>query len=90
MAETKSVCSSLRSNPWLWALRVAQLLISVAVLALAAVNAQDYTRAGCTVPTRLQYSIAAVSSPNPSVNLAYASPAVFLAGTCHATPFPES
>ena len=50
----------MRGNKFIWAVRLLQLLVGIAVLALAGVNISDYTSAICSVPTRLKYNIAAV------------------------------
>lgn len=64
--------SALRSSPYVWGVRLVQVLVSAAVLALSGVNISDYQAVPCTIPVHLQYNIAAVCFLSHPL-LAYAS-----------------
>lgn len=50
-----------RCFPWLWFVRIGQMVLTIIVLAIAASNAQDFASIpGCNVPSRIGYNIAAV------------------------------
>lgn len=51
-----------RCFPWLWFVRIGQMLLTIIILALTASNAYDFSsRLACSVPSKLGYNIAAVS-----------------------------
>ena len=58
--------TSERCFPWLWFARLGQMLVTIIVLAIAASSASDFTSMGCSVPSKLGYTIAAVSQASPS------------------------
>lgn len=50
-----------RCFPWLWFVRIAQMVLTIIILAIASSNAQDFSSIpGCNVPSRIGYNIAAV------------------------------
>ncbi|CAO1596258.1 hypothetical protein XANCAGTX0491_000110 [Xanthoria calcicola] len=51
--------TSERCFPWLWFVRLGQMLVTIIVLAIAASSASDFTTLGCSVPSKLGYTIAA-------------------------------
>ncbi|KAL8773678.1 MAG: hypothetical protein Q9209_001444 [Squamulea sp. 1 TL-2023] len=58
--------TSERGFPWLWFVRLLQMLVTVIVLAITASNASDFTSLSCSVPSKLGYNIAARDqSPAP-------------------------
>ncbi|KAL8901651.1 MAG: hypothetical protein Q9207_005092 [Kuettlingeria erythrocarpa] len=48
-----------RCFPWLWFVRIVQLLLSILILGIAASNAADFSGISCSVPAKLGYNIAA-------------------------------
>ncbi|KAL8688031.1 MAG: hypothetical protein Q9218_005955 [Villophora microphyllina] len=51
--------TSPRCFPWLWFVRLLQLLVTIIVLAIAASNASELSSIDCSVPSKLGYNIAA-------------------------------
>ncbi|KAI4280292.1 MAG: hypothetical protein L6R38_004570 [Xanthoria sp. 2 TBL-2021] len=51
--------TSERCFPWLWFVRLVQMLVTIIVLAIAASSASDFTSLSCSVPSKLAYTIAA-------------------------------
>ncbi|KAI4250087.1 MAG: hypothetical protein L6R40_000259 [Gallowayella cf. fulva] len=51
--------TSERCFPWLWFVRLLQILVTIIILAITASNASDFTSIGCSVPSKLGYNIAA-------------------------------
>ncbi|KAL8661013.1 MAG: hypothetical protein Q9202_005993 [Teloschistes flavicans] len=51
--------TSPRCFPWLWFVRLLQMVITIIILALTAANAGSFSSIGCNVPSRLGYNIAA-------------------------------
>ncbi|KAL8778249.1 MAG: hypothetical protein Q9213_007501 [Squamulea squamosa] len=58
--------TSERGFPWLWFVRLLQILVTLIVLAITASNASDFTSISCSVPSKLGYNIAAVGRPMAS------------------------
>ncbi|KAL8733516.1 MAG: hypothetical protein Q9181_003564 [Wetmoreana brouardii] len=51
--------TSPRCFPWLWYVRLLQMVVTIIVLAIAASNAHDFSSIYCSVPSKLGYNIAA-------------------------------
>ncbi|KAL8846777.1 MAG: hypothetical protein Q9221_008158 [Calogaya cf. arnoldii] len=51
--------TSERCFPWLWFVRLVQLLVTIIILAITASSASDFTSLSCSVPSKLGYNIAA-------------------------------
>ncbi|KAL8996917.1 MAG: hypothetical protein Q9169_003676 [Polycauliona sp. 2 TL-2023] len=51
--------TSERCFPWLWFVRLVQMLVTIIVLAITASSASDFSSIGCSVPSKLGYNIAA-------------------------------
>lgn len=54
----------MRAFPWIWYIRLVQIVISVLVLALAAVDSHTVEDLGdgCGIPPRIAYNLACVRS----------------------------
>lgn len=50
-----------RCFPWLFFVRILQMVVTILILAIAASSAHDFTGIGCSVPSKLGYNVAAVS-----------------------------
>lgn len=54
--------TSPRSFPWLWYVRLLQMVVTIIILAITALDASVFSGIGCNVPSKLDYNIAAVSA----------------------------
>ncbi|KAL8747854.1 MAG: hypothetical protein Q9190_000302 [Brigantiaea leucoxantha] len=51
--------TSPRAFPWLWFVRLLQMVITIIILAVAASSAADFNKISCSVPGKLGYNVAA-------------------------------
>lgn len=57
--------TSPRGFPWIWFLRIAQAVISLVVLGLAATHISTLNDLGCSVPGKMAWNLACVRLPLP-------------------------
>jgi hypothetical protein len=63
VALTTSLVDRIRSNQFIWGVRIFQAIFAFSILGICASNAAGWANLGCSTPSRLGYHLAAVGNP---------------------------